>query len=46
MKTLRGLPVSHWVVFLALTKMLDLSWALLLGQISDSVTSLGKILEM
>ena len=47
MKTLRGLPVPHWAVSLALTVlMLDLFQALLLEQINDSITTLEKDLEM
>lgn len=47
MKTLRGLPAPHWAVSLALTvQMFGLFQALLLEQINDSITTLGKNLEM
>jgi hypothetical protein len=46
MKTLRGLPVPHWAVSLALTViMLDLFQALLLEQIKDLITTLRKNLR-
>jgi hypothetical protein len=47
MKTLRGLPGRHWTESLALTiLMLDLFQALLLEQINDSVSILGRNSEM
>jgi hypothetical protein len=47
MKTLRGLPAPHWAVSLALTMLVfDLFKALLLEPINDSITTLGKNLEM
>jgi len=47
MNTLRWLPVPHWTVSLALTViMFFLFQALLLEQINDSLTNLGKNLEI
>jgi len=47
MKTLRGLPTPLWAVSLTLTAVaLDLFQALLLEQINDPITTLGKNLEM
>jgi hypothetical protein len=46
MKTLRGLPAPYWEVSLAHQIILDLFLALLLEHINDSITSLGKSLEM
>ena len=48
MKTLRGLQVPHWEVSLTLIIIIifDLSQALLLEQIKDSIITLEKNLEM
>ena len=46
-KNLRGLPVLDWAIFQTLTiTMIDLFQTLLLEQINDPITTLGKNLEM
>lgn len=47
MNTLRRLPVPHWTGSLALTIiMLGFFQALLLEQVNDSLTNLGKNLDI
>jgi hypothetical protein len=46
MKTLKGFPAPLWAVSLVLIIVVDLFQALLLEQINDSITALGKNLEV